>query len=586
MEDARALGSQTQLMDGRFKVLRHLGAGGMSEVYLAEQVSLGRKVALKVLRKEVGRTTEARERFRREAQLLSSVDHPAVVRVIDFAQSAHSTCLVMELAEGSTLESLLRQGPLEPSRAVNLLLQLAEGLAAIHERGIVHRDLKPQNVVVTPTPRGEQARILDFGIAHLLDDGANDQPGMVEGTPAYLSPEQARGTPVDTSTDTYSFAVMAFRMLSGCFPFPGPQPRDYLLQHLSTPPLPLDQVAPGLSSLPELTALVMRCLEKDPSLRPASGQALLAALRELPGTFPGAVVSLTTSGSLARPSTPTMRMGLADPVPAPGFRRARRPPTQPLGLGRTAREAVGALTRIHQRLSRRSRRGLWALVALAALLPFGARLIPRSVAERATTLLERGRPEEALPLLESSLAREATAAPGLLALRAVALHQLRRHLDERTALEAGGRPLAQTAGAMLLTALAEDFARNEDSPSVRSVLAQVPQAALKEVFEELATGAPSARQWGALRYLDSALVSSRLSKVSLYARSLQSLDCDVRAMAARRLAELGDGDAIPALRALSETPKDEWRLDGRSCGQDEAAEAIRALKKLAALGAR
>ena len=236
------------VLDERFRVLGHLGGGGMGEVYLAEQVSLGRKVALKVLRHEVGQQPGMSERFRREARLLSSVEHPAVVRVIDFGQSEEGTCLVMELAEGETLLQALEAGPLEPERGRRVLVQLAEGLAAIHEKGIIHRDLKPENVVLTPGPRGEQARLLDFGIARLVEPDPDarglSQVGVVLGTPEYLSPEQAMGQPLDGRSDVYSLGVLAYRMLTGQLPFQGPNARDYLLQHVSAAPRPLLQLAP------------------------------------------------------------------------------------------------------------------------------------------------------------------------------------------------------------------------------------------------------------------------------------------------------------------------------------------------------
>src|SRR4051812_44902355 len=233
----------------------------MAEVYLAEQVSLGRKVALKVLKRDLGKRPDMAERFRREARILSTVDHPAVVRVIDFESRPEATILVLELAEGETLEKVMRGGPLAPERAIPILAQLSEGLGAIHEKGIVHRDIKPQNVVLTPTPRGEQARLLDFGIARLMEipDGLDlgaalggpdnpfiSQPGQVVGTPAYVAPEQAVAGPLDTRTDVYSFGVLAYRVLSGQFPFPGPGSQDFLKQHVGTAPRPLDEVVPAL----------------------------------------------------------------------------------------------------------------------------------------------------------------------------------------------------------------------------------------------------------------------------------------------------------------------------------------------------
>src|SRR3954471_18192513 len=162
---SRALPADTLILDGRFRLKKLLGEGGMGLVYLAEQVSLGRECAVKVLREDLSLQAGMGERFRREALLLSSVDHASVVRVIDFGMHGASACLVMEYADGETLEAALRTERFPPERCLRLLIQLAQGLAAIHEKGIVHRDLKPENVIITSAPDGEHARLLDFGIA-------------------------------------------------------------------------------------------------------------------------------------------------------------------------------------------------------------------------------------------------------------------------------------------------------------------------------------------------------------------------------------------------------------------------------------
>ena len=226
------------------------------------------------------------ERFRREARLLSSVEHPAVVRVIDFGTSQDATCLVMEFAEGETLLQTLGSGALTPERGRRVMLQLAEGLAAIHSKDIIHRDLKPENVVLTPGPRGEQARLLDFGIAKLLqpdpDAKGLSAVGVVLGTPEYLSPEQAMGHPLDARSDIYSLGVLAYRMLSGSLPFNGPNARDYLVQHIGTPPTPLVDLAPAIVEDPDLAAIVMRCLAKDPRQRFQTAEDLVRALEAPP----------------------------------------------------------------------------------------------------------------------------------------------------------------------------------------------------------------------------------------------------------------------------------------------------------------
>jgi serine/threonine protein kinase len=162
----------TLVLDGRFRVLQLLGAGGMGEVYLGEQVSLGRRVAIKVLHADLMVHPSMIERFKREARMLSAVEHPAVVHVIDYGQAEVGACLVMEYVEGENLYDVLQLGAMAPSRALPLLYQLAEGLAAIHDKGIIHRDLKPENVLLTKGLRGEQARLLDFGIARLVEPDA------------------------------------------------------------------------------------------------------------------------------------------------------------------------------------------------------------------------------------------------------------------------------------------------------------------------------------------------------------------------------------------------------------------------------
>jgi predicted Ser/Thr protein kinase len=269
------------VIDGRFRIVRLLASGDMGDVYVAEQLSLARTVALKVLSGEARLTPAAMDRFRSEAQLLSSVEHPAVVRVIDFGQTVGAMFLVMEMVDGETLQERLEQvGSLPPDGALDLLRQIAEGLAAIHERGIVHRDLKPDNVVLTSALSEERARLLDFGIARLLDPsnvGPADLPaGSAAGTPEYMSPEQALGHAPDARADVYAFGVLAYRTLSGRLPHPGPSAREFLAQHVEREPPPLRPLAPSVPE--ELAALVMRCLAKDPALRPADGVAMCSAL--------------------------------------------------------------------------------------------------------------------------------------------------------------------------------------------------------------------------------------------------------------------------------------------------------------------
>jgi serine/threonine protein kinase, bacterial len=329
------------VLEGRFRVLRPIGSGGMGEVYLGEQVSLGRKVAIKVLHHDLHLQPGMAERFKREARLLSAVEHPAVVRIIDFGESGDAACLVMELVEGESLFELLQSSPLPLARALPVLHQLAEGLAAIHDKGIIHRDLKPENVFLSPTARGEQARLLDFGIARLIEPEADSnvsQVGVVLGTPEYLSPEQAIGARVDARSDLYCFGVVAYRVLSGRLPFDGPDPRKYIAQHANAAPLPLDRAAPWLALLPPLVALVMRLLEKNPDNRFQNAHALADALAEIASsplpetTLPPGVLTPSgsppvASGTAAFGAAPAVASLGAAPAPSPQAAQSLLPPT-------------------------------------------------------------------------------------------------------------------------------------------------------------------------------------------------------------------------------------------------------------------
>jgi len=284
----------------------------MGEVYLGEQVSLGRKVAIKVLHHDLNAQPGMAERFKREARLLSAVEHPAVVHIVDFGESGDHACLVMEFVEGESLYDVLTRGAMAPGRALPLLQQLAEGLAAIHDKGIIHRDLKPENVFISPGARGEQARLLDFGIARLVEPDAQSnvsQVGVVLGTPEYLSPEQAVGAKVDTRSDLYSFGVLIYRVLSGRLPFEGPQARHFLAQHASHAPLPLDRAAPSLTRYIGLLSLVMRLLEKNPAKRPQNAHELADALAAAHSALSAFTPGLGTPAYVGAPATTTTPSG-------------------------------------------------------------------------------------------------------------------------------------------------------------------------------------------------------------------------------------------------------------------------------------
>jgi len=278
------------VLAGRFKLLAHLGSVATADEFLAEQVGKNRKVRVKILSKDFRGDHEMMARFKRQAELMSSVDHPAVVKVIDFGADRDGTILVTEDIEGEPMDALLRDGPMEPRRAVNLFSQIAHGLAALHFKGIVHRDIRSENVIIHGTLLGEKAKLIEFGIARMFDPELTDSPdkrfvtGVNEiqsiGTPAYLSPEQARGEPAGPRSDVYSFGVLAYLMLTGQLPFTGDADAQ-LRHHLQSIPRSPEVVVPALKAHPQLTALVMRCLEKNPVDRFPDGGALAHAIDQI-----------------------------------------------------------------------------------------------------------------------------------------------------------------------------------------------------------------------------------------------------------------------------------------------------------------
>ena len=260
---------------GTFEILGPLGAGGMGEVYRARDSRLEREVAIKVLPARLAGDSGGIARFEREARLLAALNHPGIATIYGAEGTAEERYIVLELVPGETLKERLQRGPLPLLEALEVARQIADALAAAHERGIVHRDLKPSNVKVTP---GGKVKVLDFGLAKaqsaLGDPDATEsptglapdatEPGMILGTPEYMSPEQARGRPLDRRTDIWSFGCILFEMLTGRRPFGGATPPDALAAILTR--------EPGWEALPASTPqrihdLLERCLEKDPERR-------------------------------------------------------------------------------------------------------------------------------------------------------------------------------------------------------------------------------------------------------------------------------------------------------------------------------
>jgi beta-lactam-binding protein with PASTA domain/predicted Ser/Thr protein kinase len=258
-------------VDGRYRLLERLGSGGMADVWLAEDMHLQRRLALKVLQPRFAQDLHFVERFEREAEAAAGLQHPNVVAVFDRGVADGTHFIAMQLLEGRTLKELIDRG-LTPEQAVALVRQVLEGAGFAHRHGIVHRDLKPQNVIVDDEGK---ATVTDFGIARA---GASEitQVGSVMGTPHYLSPEQAQGQEVTAVSDLYSIGVMLYEALTGRVPFEADSAVAIAMKQVSHTPQRPSSLNPRVS--PALDAAVMRALEKDPGRRFQSAEAFVAAL--------------------------------------------------------------------------------------------------------------------------------------------------------------------------------------------------------------------------------------------------------------------------------------------------------------------
>jgi Tol biopolymer transport system component len=274
---------------GPYEIRALIGAGGMGEVYRATDSRLGRDVAIKMLPVEVAADAERLGRFRREAQVLASLNHPNIAAIHGLEDAGGTPCLVLELVEGEDLAQRLARGPIPPDEAIDIARHIAEALEEAHEKGIVHRDLKPANVKVTPDGK---VKVLDFGLAKALTGSeaagaagsdlsqsptlvqSGTRAGMILGTAAYMSPEQARGRAVDRRADIWAFGAVLWEMLTGTALFAGETITDVLAAVLTRDP---DWSALPPSTPPRLAALLRRCLERDPRRRlQAMGEARLA----------------------------------------------------------------------------------------------------------------------------------------------------------------------------------------------------------------------------------------------------------------------------------------------------------------------
>ncbi len=302
------------LVDGRYKVISRLGAGGMADVYLAEDQQLGRKIALKLLHRRFAEDPDFVERFRREAQAAAGLQHPNVVSVYDRGDYDGTYYIAMEYLPGRSLKQLIREeAPLEPVRAIDITIQILKAARFAHRRGVIHRDLKPHNVIIDDA---DQAKVTDFGIARA---GASDmtETGSIMGTAQYLSPEQAQGHAVSPGSDVYSIGVVLYELLTGRVPFDGEAAVTIAIKHVSEAPTAPTRVNPYIP--PELEQVVLWSLNKNPADRPADADQMITALEAVraslvsgqTGQRTASMAALAVAGAAApEPFVPV------DPAPA------------------------------------------------------------------------------------------------------------------------------------------------------------------------------------------------------------------------------------------------------------------------------
>jgi serine/threonine-protein kinase len=297
---------------GEFRLLRRLGSGGMAEVWLAEQTSLHRHVALKLLRRELMKDATYVRRFEAEAKAAAGLNHPNIVQVYTVGEYDGQHFIAQEYVQGQTLKTLLtRKGPLSAQVALHIMRQVSAALIAAAERGIVHRDIKPENIMLT---RKGDVKVADFGLAQ-ISTGEQlhlTQEGVTMGTPLYMSPEQVKGKKLDQRSDIYSFGVTCYHMLTGQPPFRGESAVAVAVQHVHDEPESLRETRPDLPQA--VIDLVQRMMAKDPAARHPDAKSLqndirrlLRAYKESGTAQEEALAELASSGTASRQSSGSAR---------------------------------------------------------------------------------------------------------------------------------------------------------------------------------------------------------------------------------------------------------------------------------------
>ena len=273
-------------LEGRYRIVERLAAGGMGVVYKGELTAIGKPVAIKFLHDALTLIPDVVKRFQREATAMSKLAHPNLVSVLDSGLASGTPYLVMDFVSGKSLAEVLADGPLPATRAAGLGKQILAGVRAAHAQHVVHRDLKPDNIILLDGVEGDFAKILDFGLAKVLrgEDSAASQltnTGFALGTPGYMSPEQARGTEADERSDLYAVGVILYHMVTGRKPFVADSPLAVLRMHMDDAPTPPTRVLPGACST-EMERVILRAMAKEPGARWQTAGEMAQALAATP----------------------------------------------------------------------------------------------------------------------------------------------------------------------------------------------------------------------------------------------------------------------------------------------------------------
>jgi serine/threonine-protein kinase len=326
------------LFDGRYRILRKLGSGGMANVYLAEDEELGRRVAIKILNERYAGDDLFIERFRREAKSAAGLSHPNIVSIYDRGEAEGTYYIAMEVIEGRSLKELIMtHGALPVHTAIGYAKQLLEALRFAHRHGIIHRDIKPHNVLVSADQQVKanepRLKVTDFGIAR---HGASQmtEAGSIMGTAQYLSPEQARGAPVTAASDLYSAGVVLYEMLTGKVPFAGDSAIEIAMKHVNELPKPPSSLRPEIP--PELDQIVLRALAKDPEDRYQTAEEFIEDLERVEAGLPisrstATAATAILAGAAVGESTELLSESATRvaPPPTPPQRRPPYPPSSP-----------------------------------------------------------------------------------------------------------------------------------------------------------------------------------------------------------------------------------------------------------------